>query len=253
MKKFAFLAAAAVVVFCSCIWDVVGEVGNGVSVDTAIEVPEFSSISVPSSIDVYYVQTPSGQDITLTCDENLVEFYLIKVENGALVVTTKPGVSVRPKVDTYLTVYSPTLEAVKLSGSGDMFIGSPITAKGLFDIRISGSGDVKAEEIINCHSFSARTSGSGDAFVAGVLSATAAEFRSSGSGNLTSNGVTAENVLVALSGSGDCKLNCKGAGIVSVKISGSGDCTLTGTAASLAGISISGSGDLDVSGLVVGN
>lgn len=252
MKKFAFLAVAAIVTFCSCIWDVIGERGNGVSVDTTIEVPEFSSISVPSSIDVYYTQTSGAQSLTLTCDENLLEFYLIKVEEGALVVTTKPGVSVRAKVKTYLTVNSPVLEAVKLSGSGDVFIGSPVTTKGSFDIKISGSGDVVADDAIQCHSFSARTSGSGDAFVAGVLSATAAEFKSSGSGDLSSNGVTAENVSVSLSGSGDCNLVCKDAGIVSVRISGSGDCTLTGTAASLADIKTSGSGDLNVSGLVVG-
>ena len=252
MKKFAFLALAAIVAFCSCVWDVAGETGNGVSVQTEITVTDFSAISVPSSIDVFYTQTPGGQSLTLTCDENLVEFYLIKVEDGTLVVTTKPGVSVRSKVKTYLTVNSPVLEAVKLSGSGDMHIGSPVTAIGSFEIKISGSGDVMAEDIIQCRSFSARTSGSGDAFVAGVLSATTAEFRSTGSGDLTSNGVTAEDVSVALFGSGDCTLNCKGVGTVSVKISGSGDCTLTGTAATLANIDISGSGDFNMRGLAVG-
>lgn len=251
MKKFAFLALAAIVAFCSCIWDVAGETGNGVSVQTKITVTEFSAISVPSSIDVFYTQTPGGQSLTLTCDENLVEFYLIKVEDGTLVVTTKPGVSVRSKVKTYLTVNSPVLETVKLSGSGDMHIGSPIVSEGDFAIRISGSGDVETSGTVSCRNFSARTSGSGDAFVAGVTAASA-EFKSSGSGDLTSNGVTAEDVSIALFGSGDCTLNCKGVGTVSVKISGSGDCTLTGTAATLANIDISGSGDFNMRGLSVG-
>ena len=251
MKKLAILVVTAVVVFSSCIWDVLGEAGNGVSVDTAIEVPEFNSISVPSSVDVYYVQTPMKQSLTLTCDENLVEFFLINVEDGALVISTKPGVSIRPKVDTYLTVYSPTLEAVKLSGSGDVHIGSPIVSEGDFAIRISGSGDVETSGTVSCRNFSARTSGSGDAFVAGVTAASA-EFKSSGSGDLESDSVTAEEVSVALSGSGDCELVCRNAGIVQVRISGSGDCTLSGSAATLANLSLSGSGDLDVSRLVVG-
>lgn len=251
MKKLAILAVTAVVVFSSCIWDVLGEAGNGVSVDTAIEVPEFNSISVPHSIDVNYTQSTGTRKLTLTCDENLLGYYDIRVENGTLVVGVQPGVSIRPKVDTYLTVYSPTLEAVRLSGSGDVHIGSPIVSEGDFEIRISGSGDVETSGTVSCRNFSARTSGSGDAFVAGVTAA-AAEFRSTGSGDLTSNGVTAEDVSVALFGSGDCTLNCKGVGTVSVKISGSGDCTLTGTAATLANIDISGSGDFNMRGLSVG-
>ena len=251
MKKLAILAVTAVVVFSSCIWDVLGEAGNGVSVDTAIEVPEFNAISIPHSIDVNYTQSSGIQKLTLTCDENLLGYYDIRVENGTLVVGVQPGVSIRPKVDTYLTVYSPTLEAVRLSGSGDVHIGSPIVSEGDFEIRISGSGDVETSGTVSCRNFSARTSGSGDAFVAGVTAA-AAEFKSTGSGDLTSNGVTAEDVSVALFGSGDCTLNCKGVGTVSVKISGSGDCTLTGTATTLANIDISGSGDFNMRGLSVG-
>jgi len=44
-------------------------------------------------------------------------------------------------VKTYLTVSSPVLEEVRLSGSGDIHIGSPIVSEGDFAIRISGSGD----------------------------------------------------------------------------------------------------------------
>ena len=251
MKRLAILVVTAVVVFSSCIWDVLGEAGNGVSVDTAIEVPEFNAISIPHSIDVNYTQSSGIQKLTLTCDENLLGYYDIRVENGTLVVGVQPGVSLRPKVKTYLTVSSPVLEEVKLSGSGDVHIGSPIVSEGDFAIRISGSGDVETSGTVSCRNFSARTSGSGDAFVAGVTAASA-EFKSSGSGDLESDSVTAEEVSVSLSGSGDCELVCRNAGIVQVRISGSGDCTLSGSAATLANLSLSGSGRLDVSRLVVG-
>lgn len=251
MKKLAFLAVTAVVVFCSCILDVISVPGNGVSVQTSIDVPEFSAISIPHSIDVNYTQSYGIQKLTLTCDENLLDYYDIRVENGILVVAAQPGVSLRPKVKTYLTVSSPVLEEVRLSGSGDIHIGSPIVSDGDFAIRISGSGDVEASGTVSCRNFSARTSGSGDAFVAGVT-AVSAEFKSSGSGDLESDSVTAEEISVALSGSGDCELVCRNAGIVQVKISGSGDCTLSGSAATLANLSLSGSGRLDVSRLVVG-
>lgn len=251
MKKFAFLMVAAVFAFNSCFMDVFGVQGNGVSVQQTIEVGEFSSISVPHSIDVYYTQTLSDQKLVLTCDENLVDYYSITVENGTLVVGVQPGVSVRTKAKTYLTVSSPVLEAVRLSGSGDVHIGSPVLAAGDFEIRVSGSGDLESDHVIQCRNFSARTSGSGDISVEGVTAASA-EFKSSGSGDIESDNVTAENVSVVLTGSGNCELTCKNTGYVSVKLSGSGDCTIRGTARTLGNLSITGSGKLDVSRLSVG-
>lgn len=251
MKKFAILIAAAVIALSSCIFDVFVEVGNGVSVQKTIEVGAFNAISVPHSTDVYYTQTLSEQKLVLTCDENLADYYDIRVEDGTLVVGIQPGTSIRTKVRSYLTVSSPALDAVRLSGSGDVHIGSPIVASGDFEIRASGSGDLESDYGIQCRNFSARTTGSGEISVDGVTAASA-EFKSSGSGDLESDAVTAENVSVVLTGSGDCDLVCKKAGFVSVKLSGSGDCTISGTARTLGNVSITGSGKLDTNRLSVG-
>lgn len=249
MKKNALILFATLAL-TSCM-GIFGEPGNGVSVQQAIEVGEFDSISVPSSIDVYYTQTPGEQSLSLTCDENLVDYFYIVVEEGTLKVKTKPNVNVRPKAKTFLTVNSPILNKITLSGSGDVFIDGSIVANGDFSVSISGSGDCKANGIIQCAKFSAHTSGSGDTFLAGIL-AGSADFKDTGSGDIKSTGVTAENISIDLSGSGDCSLECKDAGIISVKISGSGDVTLTGNARSLGNLSLTGSGDLNVSGLSVG-
>lgn len=249
MKKNALILIASLVL-TSCL-DVLGESGNGISVQQVIEVGEFDSISVPSFIDVYYTQTPGEQSLTLTCDENLVDYFNIVVEEGTLKVKTKPNVNVRPKAKTFLTVNSPILNKIKLSGSGDVFIDGSIVANGDFSVSISGSGDCKANGIIQCAKFSAHTSGSGDTFLAGIL-AGSADFKDTGSGDIKSTGVTADNISISLSGSGDCSLECKDAGVISVKISGSGDVTLTGNARSLGNLSLTGSGDLNVSGLSVG-
>ena len=251
MKKFVVLVVGAVIAFSSCIFNVSVEIGNGVTVQKTIEVGEFSSISVPHSTDVYYTQTLSEQKLVLTCDENLVDYYNITVEEGTLIVGIKPGVSVQTRVRSYLTVNSPVLEAVRLSGSGDVHIDSPIVAAKDFEIWTSGSGDLESDYGIQCRNFSARTTGSGEISVDGVTAASA-EFKSSGSGDLESDTVTAENVSVVLTGSGDCDLVCKKAGFVSVKLSGSGDCTLSGSARTLGNISISGSGKLNTNRLSVG-
>ena len=83
MKKFAILIAAAVIALSSCIFDVFVEVGNGVTVQKTIEVDAFNAISVPHSTDVYYTQTLSDQELVLTCDENLVDYYNIRLKQTA--------------------------------------------------------------------------------------------------------------------------------------------------------------------------
>lgn len=213
---------------CSCEGSLFGEKGNGISVRKEIEAQSFDRISIPSFVDVRYTQTTSEHSITLTCDENLAGFYAIEVKDGTLVVDTR-NVILNTKADTYVTVCSPVLYEVSLSGSGDLEIDSPVTTDGEFKVRLSGSGDAEFGSII----------------------AQSAEFKTSGSGDIDADAVTAEAISVKTTGSGDCTIGCKDAGTLSVQISGSGDVTLRGTARALINISNTGSGDFNMSGLTL--
>ena len=260
MKKSALFAAVvmAAVAVSGCQWIANGGrewvakalIGNGVSAETQIEAGEFSTISVPSFIDVYYTQTTGEQSITLTCDENLTEYFVIEVEDGVLEVRNKPAPIICPKVKTFLAVSSPALSMVKLSGSGDFQITGPLQVDGDFTIKLSGSGDFDAAGAIQCVDFAASTSGSGDAEIK-AISATSASFKSSGSGDLESRGVTAEEITITLSGSGDCVLECNDAGTIDAKLSGSGDAILSGSARAIVNISDSGSGRFDMNRLSI--
>ncbi|MBP5720547.1 MAG: DUF2807 domain-containing protein [Bacteroidales bacterium] len=203
MRKIALILVAAVAMV-SCL-DVLGESGNGVSVQQVIEVGEFDSVSVPSFIDVYYTQTPGAQSLTLTCDENLVTYYAIVVENGTLKVKTKPNVSIRSKAKTFLTVNSPTLNELRLSGSGDVFIDGPIVADKDFSVSISGSGDINSTGV-TADNISISLSGSGDCSLeckdAGVISV-----KISGSGDVTLKGNARSLGNISLTGSGDLNVS----------------------------------------------
>ncbi len=231
-------------------WVAKALIGNGVSAETQIEAGEFSAISVPGFIDVYYTQIPGEQRITLTCDENLTEYFIIEVEEGVLEVRNKPGSIVSPKAKTFLAVSSPALNMVKLSGSGDFRITGPIQADGDFAVKLSGSGDFEAAGAIQCAGFAASTSGSGDAEIK-AISAASASFKSSGSGDLEFKGVTAEEITIVLSGSGDCVLQCNNAGTIDARLSGSGDAILSGSARAIMNISDTGSGRFDMSRLSI--
>ena len=156
MKNILFLTAMVALSSCQLL-DV--EVGNGNSIDTVINVGEFDSISSCCSLDIIYTQTEGNPGVTLTCDENLVGYYRIVVEGGTLVVDTKNFVTIKPKVKSFLTVNSPSLEGVSVSGSGSCQITSPLTSAGDIDFTVSGSGSARLNG--NARSLKSSTSGSG--------------------------------------------------------------------------------------------
>lgn len=235
-------------ILLSCDGNLFGERGNGVSVVKEIQVGDFDMISIPSFVDVRYTQTAGEQSVTLTCDENLAGHYVIEVKDGVLVVETR-NVILNAKTDTYVTVSSPILRGVKLSGSGDLDIDGPVVTEGDFTVSISGSGGADITGM-TASSVSISLTGSGDADI-DELYASAAEFKTSGSGDIEADAVTAESISVKTTGSGDCTIGCKNSGTLSIQISGSGDVTLRGTARALVNISDTGSGDFDMSGLTL--
>ena len=101
MKRI-ILAIAAILGLSACEAGLYGELGNGVSMTQEIEVGDFDRISIPSFVDVYYTQSSEQQSVSLTCDENLTEYYKIQVRDGELIVDCRR--SFYNKIDTYVTV-----------------------------------------------------------------------------------------------------------------------------------------------------
>ena len=247
MKILLVFVALAALVSCQFL-DI--DVGNNVSVDTVIEVDGFDSISDECSLNVIYTQAPGEPRVVLTCDENLVGAYNIRVQGGTLVVDTKNNVMVRPKVKSYVTVTSPSLEGISVSGSGSCRVTGSLVSDGDVLFKLSGSGSVHAEGMVECRSFASTISGSGRVDLYGVL-AGSARFKSSGSGSTNVELLTADKVSATLSGSGRANFVCKDAGDIDVSISGSGGVRLSGNARSLNSHS-SGSGRVDSKNLLLG-
>lgn len=224
MKKIIGIIAVAAllsVAACSCCFNYPMKVvrGNGVSVTSEVEVPAFSAINLVGSGDILYTQGP--QAVSITTDENLLEYFIIEVEDGELIVRNEKGVSISPKTKTVVTVSSPDLNGVKIIGSGDCKVVDGLQTEGDFSFTVTGSGDLEAGSIV-CKSFTSKVSGSGDVKV---------------------DALTCDTTSLAVVGSGDIEIGCKDAGDISVRISGSGDVTLSGRARTLEQ-KISGSGDV---------
>lgn len=247
MNRYLFaVIAAAALSSCSLI-GLTYVTGNGVSADTLIEVGKFDAVSSEGSIGVICSQSEGETSVVLTCDENLAEFYQIEVIDGTLRVKTKPMTSLSHKVKSYVTITTPKLNGISVSGSGKCQITGPVTSDGDVSFKVSGSGAIYADGIIKCKDFSLKLSGSGAAHIAGVKAGTAL-FKTTGSGAIHADDITVERATATSSGSGSLHLYFKDAGSIDVSLSGSGSAHLSGNARSLKS-NTTGSGRVDAKDL----
>ena len=175
-------------------------------------VDPFTSIEANGSGDVS-VQVGPEASVTATGDTALLERLRVSVEGDVLHLDGPSGTIGWSSEDIAYAITVPHLDAVELSGSGDV------------DVT-----DVETD------AFSARTSGSGDIVLSGRADSLAIEL--DGSGRVDADALDARDARVDLSGSGDIRV--RASGDLDVDISGSGDVTTVGAASVAADVSGSG-------------
>lgn len=150
------------------------------------------------------------------------------VTNGKLGVGTKHDKdgnkwsSYRFKGPVTVYVTMPTVEALSVSGSGNMRTSEPIQAKDL-NLAVSGSGDLKLERV-QVSGLKSTVSGSGSISMGGTSSSH--EVRISGSGQVEAPRMRSETCRVAISGSGNCKVEVTKT--LDARLAGSGNVYVTG-------------------------
>ena len=167
--------------------------------------PTYDIIKMQGTFDVDLIAGIEG-NITVTADENLMQFIKLVVENGVLKIYEEKGKSLHACNGNKILITVPFDKIVEFS--------------------LSGSGNVKANNVINTEKFVAILSGSGDIILDMV--ATEIDAKISGSGNIILSG-KANNLTAKISGSGDVRASELVAVNADVSISGSGniniDCT----------------------------
>lgn len=191
--------------------------GNGNSTIVKRTTSDYNAINCSGSMDFILVKGTEGQ-ITLQGDENLLDYIVTEVKNGALIVKVKNGVSLKTSFNNTIKITIPfeDIEGVSLSGSGDLYSNDVIVASSL-DVALSGSGDVVLD--IKTESVESALSGSGDITLKG--STNNLETKVSGSGDFHGFDLQANNTEVAVAGSGDAKVVSNT--MLKARVSGSGD------------------------------
>jgi len=199
---------------------------------------DYDAVAVSGWFDVDLVDGNEG-DISLKGEENLLEHIITEVKDGKLVIKVEKGMNLKPsswKEGIHITVPVESIDAVSLSGSGDI-VGKTTLKSEDFKTTMSGSGDITLD--IDASSISASMSGSGDINLSG--STTDFDVTISGSGDIKAFELEADNVDATVSGSADIKVTANQK--LKARVSGSGDIHYKGNPEKI-DTKTSGSGDI---------
>jgi hypothetical protein len=163
------------------------------------DVPSFTGVSLGISGDAYITQG-SPQEVIVQAETNLDKIET-KVKDGVLRIKTDSWSSKIKGAKIWITM--PEVEALYISGSGDILAETPINSDEL-ELKVSGSGSVNVTE----------------------LTADEMELRISGSGSVHAEGLKVDECGIKISGSGSCKIDVTDE--LDASISGSGRVTYYG-------------------------
>jgi hypothetical protein len=220
--------------FTSCSAQNWGKVkGDGNVITEKRSVGDFDELGVSGSFDIFLVHGKEGE-LTIKIEENLLPYLVMEVDNGKLKIRWKTGTSINTRRGVEITVAFESIQAIGLSGSGDI-VGKDIIKSDTFEVAVSGSGDMDLE--LDVQKMEAAVSGSGDMDLKGT--ATNFEAAVAGSGDIDGINLKTEKAAVRVSGSGGITITVLNE--LDAKVSGSGSVRYKGSPAK-EDVKVSGSG-----------
>ena len=218
---------------------------HGIDYTEVREVGHFRALASSLPANVYYVQADK-QEVRVESTEEFAPKVLTTVEDGILTLKLEPGRY--PKLILRVTVSSPDIEKLSVSGSGNLFHEGVLHASGSLALKVSGSGDIVTGEI-DSRDFEAQCSGSGSIRVS-KLACDDFDGQVSGSGSVRMGSISCDDFEAGASGSGGFSVDkLTATGGASVRVSGSGDVLLReATIDGNMDLKTSGSGDITVNG-----
>lgn len=194
---------------------------NNVNAEKQVrEVSPFSEISLRVSGKLY-VRQGDKQSVEISANASTLEEIITEVKGRTLNVRFKSKNLIISNFDPGridITVTVPEINALSVSGSGDIISDGPVTSR-IIDLAVSGNGNIFLDEL-NSESVKAVISGSGDIEINGGTVARELSVTISGSGNMKASRYEASNVDIKIAGSGNC--NVYSNGNLKARVAGSG-------------------------------
>jgi hypothetical protein len=181
----------------------------------------FTDISLRVPANLYVVQGDE-HSVEIKAAQRTIDKLMVEVTEGKLILRFSfedrwfnnftPG-----PIDIY--VVTPTLYALSVQGSGNIYAQKPINTHTL-ELNIAGSGDIHLAGI-TCDKVDATITGSGDILFDEPSSGKQIKILIAGSGDVKANHFEAETAYIKIAGSGDSEVTVSQ--YLDVSIYGSGD------------------------------
>ncbi len=238
MKKSAVLIVLVLIissVFVGCEGGFLAITGEGDIVSQEFTLDNFTEVEAGGKFDIV-VEQGDGQKVVIEGHQNIIDRLVLNVRGGVFESKLKRGKYRDIDLTIYITV--PTIEAVELSGMGEILINQFDTLETL-SLSVAGSGSIRNTTplVINSLYFTIRGSGKVDFETSSIN--TYSEIV--GSGDVELYGTT-NNHEMTISGAGICSAFEFITKTTRIDVSGSGNCEVY--ADDLLDVEISGSGDV---------
>jgi Putative auto-transporter adhesin, head GIN domain len=210
--------------------------GNGNIRTEKRNVGSFTGVNSGGSIDVE-IKNGDTYAISAEDDDNLLPYIVTEINDGILDIHYKNGTFINSDhAKVYVT--APSLDKVRVSGSGDITIEDGLKNTRPIEMDVSGSGSIKGS--LDAPAVNISVGGSGNIDLAGRTKDF--EGHVSGSGDLNCAKLQSENATVSVSGSGNAHVFASVH--LTATVSGSGDVFYSGNPTSPE-IHTSGSGSVE--------
>lgn len=205
--------------------------GNGITLSETRFTRPFSEVNSSGSF-IVHVSPGDDYEVVVNAESNLLPYIETDIRNGRLNINVAGIHSLRNTRPMEVFIVTPYLDAVRMSGSGEITTGYFDSES--FEAVISGSGLI--ETAVDANFAKLAISGSGSIDIFGNVRN--AEMAISGSGKIFAYDMALLDCNAAISGSGDMFVNATRN--IDVRISGSGNLFYIGNPTIIAQLSGSG-------------
>ncbi len=233
LTVFTFLLSILVLSSCSE-FDALCEKADGPVEDVTFNLDEITGIELTTSANVFF-QKGNDQEVIVNGQRDAIERLNQTVDNGVWRIDFNDCIN-HDDMNIYITV--PTIDYIKVTGSGDVFAEVGFESNENVTLRITGSGFIKLE--MDAPEINSKITGSGDMILSG--STNTHHSKITGSGNIEAFNLNSIDNTIEITGSGDADIFIDG-GLLDATIRGSGDIGYRGLPNSI-NVDITGSGQL---------
>ena len=198
MRK--LLILLLVPVFSACDY-IIGEEGNGEIITETRSIDDFDELDISGMFDV--VLEPGKPMVTITGDENLMQWIQVRSDGDVLIIDTEKRL--RSERGIKIVVHYEELKEINTSGASNIVAEETIFADRL-RVLISGAG--KTDLSVAVKSIDVEMSGAAVIYLSGVAEVFRADL--SGAGSIEAFGLETENCELEISGAGSATVNVTG-------------------------------------------